>query len=268
MNRALKLGVLGAGYFAASIAMGADGERRAHADEDRAERVAVVNTPTVNVGTLPIVNVAGSVGIVGVPQVAVASLPGGTLSVSGNVSLAAGTTVGSAPTQTVGVSDSPASTPYAGSNMGGKTALVVKNADEGQRPFSEFCQIQLNGSQTSGSAVSQDTVPAGKRAVIEHASANCSVAYGQVMAIQIGGTTPAWGGPNYQFYHELAPHLVASNAQQGVTNVYAASQPLRAYIEPGSPLNCYAAVDLSVANVTGESTNCVVNVTGYLVDVP
>jgi len=261
MKRLTTYGWLGTAAFAMALTLGADGVQPAHAAPP-IDQVAVVNTPTVNVATMPPVTVSGNVTLANGASV---NVSGGNVGVSGNVGLVAGTTVLADPSQTVGVSAAPAGGGFGGSNVGGKTAIVVKNADDAQRPFAEECLISqpAAGGVSLQFGLTTDAIPPGKRAVIEYASANCTLTHGQLITLEISGLSPSWQSPQVLWTLDLVPTLLsAPNASDPFENVYVAGQPVRAYLEPQTQLECHMLV------AAPEGAFCSVTVTGYLVDTP
>jgi hypothetical protein len=248
MQRTIKYVGLGVGFFALSVVMGS-GVRRAAANPPPAD-VNVINTPTVNIGTMPAVSV---------------SLPSGSLSVSGDVGLNAGSTIQADPSQLVALQAEP-STPnvYGGAKISSKNALVVLNANDGQRPFTIANALEVVGPSTSGIEVA-GTVPAGKRAVVESISASISVPTG--MQVVDAGVIVVGTDPSGQFNQPGGMYLVLTKTATNVdgADIYTGSTTARMYSEPGTSMQAF----MDVGPGSGTSVplmNYLIN--GYLVDAP
>jgi hypothetical protein len=248
MHRTVRYVGLGVGFFALSVVMGS-GVRQAAANPPPAD-VNVINTPTVNIGTMPAVSV---------------SLPSGSLSVSGNVGLNAGSTILADPSQIVALQAEPA-TPnvYDGAKISSKNALVVLNANDGQRPFTIADALEVVAPGTGGIEVA-GTVPAGKRAVVESISASINVPTGT--QVTSAGVIVVGTDPSGQFNQPGGMFLVLTKTATNVDgqDFYTGSTTTRMYSEPGTNIQAF----MNVSSAAGSSVplmNYLIN--GYLVDAP
>jgi len=134
------------------------------------------------------------------------------------------------------------------------TPLPVREvADPAKQPFQamEIAQItDLNH------LFQLATVPAGKRLVIEYASAGSNVTAGTKMVAVI--TTTAGGNT---VSHSLV--MVDQGLLQGSLNIVAA-QPMRLYADPGTPVTGIIWRD----SPNGGGGNWGMTISGYFVDVP
>jgi hypothetical protein len=172
--------------------------------------VTVQNTPTVNVATMPAVEVSGT------PTVNVATMPAVTVAGTPTVQLAPGTS--------------------------------VQVAQPAQTPFQIGLHISIAANQTSGA--NSFTVPAGKRAVIEYASA-----MGE--GSSLGATAALWAETSTYGGGNTYMSLPLQAGPFGPIG----SQVIKAYADSGKTIGC--VLYLSQGPV---EANCVLN--GYFVDLP
>jgi hypothetical protein len=115
---------------------------------------------------------------------------------------------------------------------------------------------------TSGSVLITGvfTVPAGKRAVVEHVSFQIEVPSGQRITSVLVGTSFFGVGVGTQDF--LVPTFLGTSV--GGSDQFAGSQPVRMYFEPGSEITFSAARSSSVAG----TMRAEVRISGYLYPVP
>jgi hypothetical protein len=149
---------------------------------------------------------------------------------------------------------------FAGSIVGGKTALVVQEANNAQHPYTQSAFLSFPASgPISGETFTPD-IPAGKRLVIETVSVHATVPPGQhfdqvlVITRDLSGFDVANVG--------LVPVKTATSSD-GTVDHYFLTQPLRLYAEPGTPLRFIAERDAN----TGQAA-IFIQFVGYLVDAP
>jgi hypothetical protein len=150
---------------------------------------------------------------------------------------------------------------FGGSIVGGKTALVVQEANNAQHPFHEGGQVIIPAGETFQMSTTNN-VPAGKRAVIETVSVFVAIPVGQnlqhawitTLSVDFNGNPS-----NDTTYLIPVPTGVPFNGLQ----TYKATQALRLYAEPGAPVTLHLERD---ANTDVASASFFL--TGYLVDTP
>jgi hypothetical protein len=127
--------------------------------------------------------------------------------------------------------------------------LSVVHPDALVEPVSDTEFLDLTGSSTVASTIF--TVPAGKRLVIEHATANCQLPLGQrFRALGIVTSTD----------HNLIPvHL----GDFGGNSHFVMSQPIKIYAAPLENVVVKAA-----RSFFGGSGNCIFSFSGFLIDLP
>ena len=224
---------------------GSSGTAASNAPAAQTQNVNVVNTPTVKSqqdGVWNVGLVSGSnVGISGTPSVNVANTP------------------------TVGID--PASNGVQVGNDSAHPVLVRDLDNPARQPFEASVGVNITDGLTFGNgALDSSAVPAGKRLVIEHISALTSLPSGQkVEDIQVLGLRLQEGGGASAFQTWLGADLKATT---GGLDRFITSQPVRLYIDSGatrgfSPVQ--VAVDRDGVAGFGQ---CIMNISGYLVDVP
>jgi hypothetical protein len=130
---------------------------------------------------------------------------------------------------------------------------AAQGADDAKQPYQRMLVLSLDPGKFSD-AVSF-SVPAGKRLVVETASANAAVPAGQKVTVNLATTGGGLGGRAW-----LA--LAAQGSISGLDR-YTAAQPLRMYADSGTPVT-FQAVRSDVTATA--SLNFAV--AGYLVDAP
>lgn len=188
--------------------------------------VTVVNTPS---NPVPVV---GNVSLTNTPTVQAQQLGQWNVSLSG--------------TPTVQVGNAP------------NSPLPVRDVDNPARqPF----QGELDPLVTVGSFTASDSlsVPAGKRLVIEFASATINTTSGTKMWVRIQTTTN-----NSTNAHTLVPELQGAFAAGG-SDFFVAAQPLKIYADPGTQVTFIVNVLGGVANT---NSGAAVVMSGYFVNVP
>jgi hypothetical protein len=148
---------------------------------------------------------------------------------------------------------------FSGSVVGGKTALVVQEANNAQHPFLETLDFAFASGDDFTRASLQ--VPAGKRAVIETFSVIAGLPSGQhLVSAYVTSTGPGLDGNVHPCNVWLAP--VRTGVAAG-NDIFIATQAMHMYGEPGTTLTLNCIRD---ASTNGAGINA--TVTGYLVDTP
>jgi hypothetical protein len=144
----------------------------------------------------------------------------------------------------------------------------VRDVDNPARqPF----QVNLSDrivSELSDAPLELAVVPQGKRLVIEHASVRglfgAETAGGDIPSIiEIGVVTLQNGVPAE---HQLVPTIVKSNAEQNRVDVFVASQPMRAYADPGTTVSLRVSV-ITEGDGSGNALLRNIALSGYFVDI-
>ncbi len=136
--------------------------------------------------------------------------------------------------------------------------LPVRDVDNPARqPF----QRELDPLIPAGSFTASDslTVPAGKRLVIEFASATINTTSGTKMWVRIQTTTS--GSTNA---HTLVPELQGPFSADN-SDFFVAAQPMKVFADPATQVIVITSVLGGVAN---SNSGAAVVMSGYLVDVP
>jgi hypothetical protein len=243
---------LGMGLFAASLVIGSWRTSPAMAAPPPTQ-VEVINQPTVS--------------ITGTPSVNIASLPAGPLNIAGSVGISPGATILADPSQTAPLAPAPASSAgYTGALTGGKKALVVQSATDGQEPFAVTVSFNCGPGPFGcpGTSALFGHVPAQKRAVIEHINAYIHVGTGDHPLAQVTFSAPDMNGTVGLPTNEYLP-LTLTTTSPVLGDQYIASIPTRLYAE--SPQSVFAAVGDAYGEVLSGMT-AVFTLTGYLVDTP
>jgi hypothetical protein len=149
---------------------------------------------------------------------------------------------------------------FAGSIVGGKTALVVQEANNAQHPFMEGTTVVLAPGVDTGTTFTS-FVPPGKRAVIESVSVFAQIPTGEqifqsdwgVFSLDLANNQVAFARPIFPTLNTAIPNF----------DFYSATETVRAYAEPNTPLIATA----QRIQTTGQATFNFLFV-GYLVDVP
>jgi hypothetical protein len=138
------------------------------------------------------------------------------------------------------------------------TPLPVRDVDN---PARQSFQRELDPLVPSGSFSASDslTVPAGKRFVIEFASASIDTTAGTKMWVRIQTTSSGVG-----LSYSLLPQLQGNFGADG-SDFLLASQPMKLYADPGTQVTVVVNVLGGVANT---NTGAAVSLSGYLVVVP
>jgi hypothetical protein len=149
---------------------------------------------------------------------------------------------------------------FSGSIVGGKTALVVQEANNGQHPFEESVNFSIADTIIVGVGFS-NPIPVGKRAVIESVSVFVDVPQGQqVVTSAITTRTFDLAGTPHGAGISTMPTRVAT---VGTTDDYAGTLAVHKYAEPGTQIGALVERD-SGSGVA----NCSFVIVGYLVDAP
>jgi hypothetical protein len=149
---------------------------------------------------------------------------------------------------------------FGGSIVGGKTAMVVQDANNAQHPFMEEATITMASGVESGTTFTSN-VPAGKRAVIESVSVFAQIPTGEqifqsdwsVFSINFANNQVALARPIFPTFNTSIPNF----------DFYSATETVRAYAEANTPLVATA----QRIQTTGQATFNFIFV-GYLVDAP
>src|SRR5260370_11401940 len=200
-------------------------------DDDHAKDVKVVNTPKVKVVDTPNVNVVNT------PSVNVGTLPA--------VQLVPGAVVGIAGTPSVQIANSPA------------TPVPVRDASRPNRtPFQKAVCIQIPEGFENGAEFVD--VPAGKRLVIEYASAAGFAPIGQKVIFSFITETDDAIHPtvNTQHYLLSTPYGTFGNA-----DAFLVGQVVKLFADPGTSLELFA----SRSDSTG-AANVSFSISGYFED--
>jgi len=204
----------------------------------QAQNVVVMNTaatpvPTAAQGTTMI---AGTVDISGTPTVSLS--PGASVAITGTP------TVGFAPGSTIGIDSGP------------NNPVFVRSVDDALRDtFQKQVTFTIDPGDFGKNAVIP--VPVGKRAVIEHVS---------VSGNDLGGNRLRYGVLTVKVVNGIwnqVEHYLVADKQSDSLAIYNASQPLRAYSDPGTTIVVEAGREMAAG-----SANVTFSISGYYVAVP
>ena len=136
-------------------------------------------------------------------------------------------------------------------------------------PFLERVDLTVGKSTTgpggapSSGFLTQDVqqifqVPAGKRLVIEHASAEVNQSNQIDLSIHVGGTSD---GSNRKIYLSYSPQIPFARK-------IILSQPLRLYVNPGFPVVAIGEFNVNPEKIVRRPVFCRLVLSGYLEDAP